>query len=132
MKLSNMFFMLFGLMFTCLAFAQAEPSTIEGAVGLLPAIYAAVKSGNYLLAGASLTLVLVFVVRQYLLPKLSVSASALPVISIVIGILSGAAVSVVGGATLSQAALAMLSGPLASSLWSTAIKYLFDPNKLQG
>ena len=113
------------------AFAQiTEPATVEKAVSLLPMIYEAFKSGQTLMAAALLTLVIVFVVRQYVLPKLNVSAALLPLVSLIVGALSALAISVASGATLQAAAMALMAGPLASSLWSVLIKYFFDPTKL--
>jgi hypothetical protein len=113
------------------AFAQiTQPETVEKAVGLLPMIYEAFKSGQTLMAAALLTLVIVFVVRQYVLPKLNVSAALLPLVSLIVGALSALAISVASGATLQAAAMALMAGPLASSLWSVLIKYFFDPTKL--
>lgn len=113
------------------AFAQiTEPATVEKAVGLLPMIYEAVKSGQTLMAAALATLVIVFILRQYVLPKLSLSAQVLPLVSIVVGMLSALAISVASGASLQAAAMGLMAGPLASSLWSVLIKYFFDPSKL--
>ena len=113
------------------AFAQiTQPETVEKAVGLLPMIYEAFKSGQTLMAAALATLVIVFILRQYVLPKLNLSAAVLPLVSIVVGMLSALAISVASGSTLQAAAMALLAGPLASSLWSVLIKYFFDPTKL--
>jgi branched-subunit amino acid transport protein AzlD len=107
------------------AFAQAaEPGSVDQAVGLLPQILANISQGKYLLAGALITLVIVFIVKQYVLPKVNLSTGALPLISLVVGALSAVALGISGGATPAQAALALLSGPTASALWDIVIKFM--------
>ena len=116
----------FLVMFTMTALAQvAEPVQVDQAVGLLPQILADITGQKYLLAGALITLVLVFIIKQYALPKLNLSTAVLPLASAVIGVISGYAVSIAGGATAGQAAVALLSGPAASALWDVLLKYLF-------
>lgn len=101
-----------------------EPSTIDDVVKMFPLIVEAFKNGQYLLIGALVTLVLVFIFRQYLLPKLKIfTTNVLPLVSAVLGIIVGSSISVVGGASITEALLACLSGPLASTLWQAVAKY---------
>jgi hypothetical protein len=85
----------------------------------------ALKSGNFLLAGSLVTLLLVFAIRKYVFPKINIGDGALPIVSIILGMFVGSAGAIIGGATAPQALLAVLSGPLASSLWSSLLKYFF-------
>lgn len=110
--------------FCMTAFAQVtEPGSVDQAVGMLPGIIAAFQTAKPLLGCALIVLILVFVIKQYILPKLNVSTSILPWVSVVLGILSAIAVGVSGGASPAQAAMAMLSGPAASSFWDMILKY---------
>lgn len=99
------------------------PDTLDQVVGLLPSLINAFKQGHFLLAGAVSTLIVTFVLKQYILPKLNLGTGILPLASTVIGILIGWAISVIGGATAVQAMLAVMSGPLASNLWDLGLKY---------
>jgi|LakMenE18May11ns_1017448.scaffolds.fasta_scaffold9953450_6 hypothetical protein len=104
------------------AFAQ-EPESVEQAVGLLGPIWELIAKGEYLAAGAGITLILVFAFRKYALPKLKIGPGVLPLLAAGLGIVVGVAVSLYGGAKLDEAALAVLSGPAAMALWSALIKY---------
>lgn len=102
-----------------------EPEQAQDALGFLPAIVEAFKSGHYLMAGALISLVVTFVLRSYVLPRLKLNDGLLPILSAAIGLLSGVGLAVANGATLNEATLAVFSGPLASMLWSSSIKYFF-------
>lgn len=117
--------MLAGLFMPLLAWAQ-EPETIGEATSMLQPIWDMFAQGKYLAAGAGVTLVLVFVFRKYVMGKLGLGTGILPLVSAVLGVVSGLAVSVWGGASGGEAAMAMLSGPAAGMLWDAAIKYFFN------
>lgn len=123
------FALVFG--FCCSVFAQAvsEPASVDQAVGFIPQIISLFGQGKALLACALIVLVLVFAVKQYVLPKVNLSTNVLPWVSVLLGVLSALAVGVSGGATPGQAALALLSGPAASSLWDLILKHLVPQPK---
>jgi len=115
----------FVIAFCFSALAQvAEPTSVDQAVGFIPQIISAFGAGKALLACALIVLVLVFAVKQYVLPKVNLSTNILPWVSVLLGVLSALAVGISGGATPGQAALALLSGPAASSLWDLILKHL--------
>jgi hypothetical protein len=107
----------------------SEPASIEQAAGIIPTAIEAFSQGKVLLGCMLLVLIVVFAVKQYVLPKLNVSTSVLPWLSVGLGILSALAVGITGGATAGQAALALLSGPAASSLWDMILKHLVPQPK---
>jgi hypothetical protein len=102
-----------------------QPETVEEAVGLFQPLWDAIGNGQYLAAGAVITMIIVFAFRKWLMPKLNLGSGVLPIVSAFVGILSGAAVSVAGGADAGQAAMAVLSGPMAGMLWDSLFKYFF-------
>lgn len=110
-----------------LAYAQtyAEPTDLSGAAAFLPAIIAAVKSGSWLFAGSGIALVVTFAIKKYLLPKIGAGNGWLPIVSALVGMLGGVGLAVVNGASLHAASLAVLSGPLASTLWESVVQYFF-------
>lgn len=114
--------LLAGLFLPLFAWAQA-PESIEQVTGMLQPILALISNGNYLAAAAGITMILVLGFRKLVMPRLGLGVGVLPLVSAVIGVLSGAMVSVYGGATLTQGALAMLAGPAAGLLWDAVIKY---------
>lgn len=126
--LSMSFALVFAFCFSALA-QVTEPTSVDQAVGFLPQIISAFGQGKALLGCALLVLVLVFAVKQYVLPKVNVGTNVLPWLSVGLGILSALAVGVSGGATPGQAALALLSGPAASSLWDLILKHLMPQPK---
>jgi hypothetical protein len=108
------------------AWAQAAvdvPTDLNGVAAFIPALLQAIKSGNWLLFGAFVSLILTYALRTYVLPKMGVGSGALPWISLVIGAVAGIGGAVAGGATLGAAAMAALSGPLASTLWDMVFQY---------
>lgn len=113
-----------GLFMPLLAWAQ-EPVTVGEAGSLLKPIYDAFASGSYLLGASGLTLILVFAFRKYVMNAIGLGVGALPLVSAIVGVLSGLAVSVWGGATGAEAAMAMLAGPAAGMLWDSLFKYFF-------
>jgi hypothetical protein len=100
-----------------------EPGTVGEATGMLAPIWEAIKNGKYLLAGAGVTLVLVFAFRKFLMDKLGLGTGVLPLVSAGIGILSAIASSLWLGASLPEAGMAVLAGPAAGLLWDAVIKY---------
>jgi hypothetical protein len=104
-----------------------NPQTVDEALTMLNVIVKLFQEGQYLLAGAALTLVLVFIFRRFFMHKLS--TKALPLISIVTGLVTGISLAILSGASPTQALLASLSGSVASSLWDAGLKY-FVPEKV--
>jgi hypothetical protein len=105
-----------------IAQTATEPQSVDEAITLLATIVKLFQEGQYLLGGAALTLVLVFVFRKFVLFKLA--TRSLPLVSAVTGLLAGTSIALLAGATPMQALLATLSGPLASTLWDGAIKFV--------
>lgn len=101
------------------------PGNMEEALRFLPVILEALRSGNYLVAGAAVALILTFLARKYLLPKMGLGNGFLPVISALVGLIAGVGLAIVGGASADAAMLAVMSGPLASVLWDALFKYFF-------
>jgi hypothetical protein len=106
-----------------------EPQDLDAALNLITLIISHAKDGKYLLAGAAATLVLVFAFRKFAMPRLKLKPGVLPLVSAITGALSGWGIAVMAGATAGQAAVALLSGPIASTLWDALVKYFFkkDP-----
>ena len=105
--------------------AVVEPNSVPDALGVVPVLVEAYRNGNYLLAGALISLVLTFVIRAFVLPKLKLGHGVLPLLSALIGMISGVGLAIANGAPLEAAAMAILSGPLASSFWDSLLKYGF-------
>ena len=101
----------------------AEPGDLEQAIGMLPTIIEAAKNSNWLLFGALVSLILTFVVKKYVLPKAGLGNGVLPWVSILLGLLAGVGGAVAAGAKIEAALLAVLSGPVASSLWEMIVQY---------
>jgi len=121
--LSMSFALVFAFCFSALAQVASEPASVDQAVGFIPQIIQAFSSGKALLGCSLLVLVLVFAFKQYALPRLNLSSNILPWVSVGLGVLSALAVGITGGATPEAAALALFSGPAASSLWDTIVKH---------
>ena len=122
----SMFTLLAFTLIGFMAFAQdvpKEPGSLQDVAQLLPLLLEFGKSGKWLLFGAALTMVLVFVLRQYVLPKLGLTTKVLPLVSAVLGALVGVAGPLLMGADPKAALLAVLSGPVASTLWQAVFKY---------
>jgi len=100
-----------------------DPKSTEELVKFLPLLIDAFKHSQWLLFGALTTMVLIFVFRQYVLPKLNFSTAILPLLSAVIGVPVGLSIAIVGGASPKDALLAVLSGPVASTLWAALAKH---------
>lgn len=100
-----------------------EPGSLPEAFNLLAPIIELIGNGKYLAGGAGITLILVYLFRAYVMPKLKVGPGALPLIAAGLGVVVGLAASLFGGAKLEEATLAVLSGPAAMALWSAVIKY---------
>jgi hypothetical protein len=103
----------------------AEPQSADAAIDLIGNISMAIKNGQYLLAGAFLTLILVFIIKKYVLPKAKLGPGVLPIVSTILGMLVGSAVAIIGGASAQQAMLAVLAGPMAGNVWDSAAKFFF-------
>jgi hypothetical protein len=102
-----------------------EPESLEEALRFIPVILEALSSGNYLVMGAAISLVLTFLVRRFVLPKMGLGNGFLPVVAALLGMLAGVGGAILGGADMQSAVLAVMSGPLASVLWDSFFKYFF-------
>ena len=114
----------------CLAIAQevkeiAMPEELSDIGGIMDVIAEGIKNSNSLLYGAGITLILVLLIKKYVMPKLSIGNGTLPFISIGVGIIAGLSLAIVNGGTIMEASLAIMSGPLASTLWDAVAKYFF-------
>lgn len=106
-----------------------EPQSLDQVVNLLAPIVTFVKNGQYLAAGAAVTLVLVFGFKTFILPRLSLTSAILPLLSAVLGLITGLSIAILGGANFLQAMIAMGSGPAASLLWDSVIKLILAKPK---
>jgi hypothetical protein len=106
------------------ALAQIVPP-IEDPVGYLPALWLAIQNGQWLVVGAIVTLILVLLFKKLVLPKIGLGTGILPIVSAIIGVVTGVGLAIMGGAPLAAAAAAVFSGPLAGLLWDALVKYFF-------
>jgi len=103
------------------------PETVEEATELLPALIDALMNGKWVVVGALTVMVLTVSVRQYLIPKWNLSTDILPWVSIAIAFLNGVAAHAVGGVDVKEAAaMILISGGLASQIWSMGGKHFTD------
>jgi hypothetical protein len=117
-------FLILFILFPFIAFAQVvAPVDLSSAASFLPAILAFFKSGNYLAAGAMISLILTWAIKTYVLPKINLGTGVLPLVAAVIGVLGGVGLAVANGGTLAAASMAVLSGPLATALWEGILQY---------
>ena len=103
------------------------PETIDQALGFIPGIIEAAKNSNWVMFGAGVAMVLTWVIKEYVFPKIGLGNALLPWVSLVIGVLSGYGGAVFMGATPEAALLGLMSGPVASMLWAAVGQYFF-PN----
>jgi hypothetical protein len=102
---------------------STEPQSLDQVVSLIAPIITFVKNGQYLMAGAAVTLVLVFLFKTFILPRIALTTQILPLLSAVLGLFAGLSISILAGATPLQAMIAMGSGPAASLLWDSILKF---------
>jgi hypothetical protein len=114
----NHIFLLITFLFLSLkAFAEAvvPPGTVEEAVGWVPQLIEKLVAGDYLIAGGIAIMLLMVVLRQYLLPKWNLSASALPWVTSLIAMLSMVGLSMFNNVPILEAlkngfVMAIISG----------------------
>jgi hypothetical protein len=95
------------------------PESPEQALGLLPALMAAIRSGNWAVVASLGIMLAIYLLRMFVLPKLKVSASKLPYISAGVGILIAFAANLGAGQSWIAALLSGLTmGAAASGFWS--------------
>lgn len=99
--------------------------TTDQALTAFKVLTEAVQNGQYLLAAAALTLIMVVLFRKLLMPRLGLKAGVLPLVSAILGCLTGGSLAILAGANAQQATMAVLAGPLASTLWDALAKYFF-------
>lgn len=103
-----------------------EPASLEEAVQYLPVLIELATNGQWLFFGALLAVVLTFLIRQFVLPKLGLNTRVLPLVSAILGGASAWCIAYLAGATPLAAALTLLSGPVGSLLWDAVLKYVFN------
>lgn len=101
----------------------AAPVDANSAVQLFSVLANFAHNGQYLLMGGVITLILCFILNQYILPKLNLGGAIVPLISPIIGILSGVGLALANGASPLAAALAVMSGPLAGHAYESIFQY---------
>lgn len=112
-----------------LAIAQTVsiPETPEQASSLIPVLIDAISTGKWVIVASIVVLVLTLVFRQHILPKLKVGTGVLPWVTIAIAAVNGFAAHLIGGVELKEAAyFILISGGLASQIWSLGGKYIAD------
>lgn len=119
------------LMLQVMVFAQTSPVASPSASPvvqqdinpLVDQIFSNIASGKWVMAASAFVLLLVYLFRRYLQPKLNLGSGILPWISIVLGVLVGVASGTLGGLPVAEAIkIAILSGPSASTIWSAILK----------
>jgi hypothetical protein len=135
--MNKIFLILFGLMLSVSAFAEGaaekvaevpmleQPMEVGDLSQFFPALLDAYKNSNWLILGAIIALILTLLVRKYVLPMMKLGSGVLPFVSALLGLISGVGLAVANGASLQAASMAVLSGPLASTLWNSGAKYFF-------
>lgn len=123
----NIRLMIFTLFIPFIAWAQEikAPEQLEDLGGYIPIIIEAFKNGQWLMFGSLIALVATFAVKKYVFPKLKLGSGLLPIVSAVIGVIGGVGLAIANKAEPAEAALAVMSGPLASTLWDAILKYFF-------
>lgn len=81
------------------------------------------SSGNKIIMASGIVLVLVYLFKTNILPKLELGNGVLPWVSIGCGLVVGVLSSIVAGVAPTEAAdIALISGPGASIFWSSVVK----------
>lgn len=112
------------LIFPFFAFAEPSvPTDPNSAVTLVQAILSLFHNGQYLAMGGGITLLVCFGVNQYVLPKMGLGSALVPWIGTVVGLLSGAGIALMSGATLQQSMMALLAGPMATHLYEMIFQW---------
>lgn len=122
-----MFLMVIGLV--CFAQASPSPASLVGVVpdqdvnSLVSQIFAAFAAGKLAVGISAIVVLCTFIFRKYVVDAGKLGSGSLPWVSVVLGIVFGIASNVLFGASPAAAASAiLLSGPIASSLWSNVLK----------
>ncbi|SRR5574343_595885 len=112
------------LLFPFAALAQdvvAEPNVPS----LLGSVLKNIATGQYVMAASALVLILVYLFRKFVLPKLSLGNGVLPYITIALGALVGILSNIVAGVGPAEAAnIILISGPGAAMLWDSVFKLM--------
>lgn len=103
----------------------SEPDGFVEAVKLLPVIMNFVKNGQFLAAGGAVTLVLVYLIKRYVLPRTKLNTGVLPLVSAALGVFVGVGIALASGAGMVPAMLAVMAGPAASVFWDSLAKFFF-------
>lgn len=104
--------------------AIVAPVSADSAISMIGTVLSLVHNGGYLAAAGVLTLIICWALNVYVLPKLSLGPALVPILSSVIGALSGLGLALANGANLQQATLALMAGPLATHLYEGAAQYV--------
>ena len=102
--------------------ATPTPTNATDPTSLTAALLADVSAGKWVMAFAVLILLIVYYARTYVF-QAQLGSGAYPWMSIGLGIVFAIASSVIGGMPAAAAVkIALLSGPAASTLWSSILK----------
>lgn len=109
-----------------LALAQsAPPSTVDEGSQWVGKLMEAIASGNYLVVGGIVVMLLMVAVKQYLLPKIKVSEDLIPFINIIITAIGMAGFAMAGGVAVAAALkTALVTSGIATLAWEALGKYL--------
>jgi uncharacterized membrane protein (DUF485 family) len=108
------------------AAASPAPTNASDPSSLSSALVTDVESGKWVMAFAVLILLIVYYVRTSLFPT-QLASGAYPWLSIGLGVIFAVCASVLGGMPVAGAVkIALLSGPAASTLWSSILKLVIS------
>lgn len=110
---------------TTTTMATGAPSSLDQVTGYLPTIIALFSQGKYLALGGVITLIVCFILNQYIFPRMNLGPALTPVVAGFVGILAGVGTCWAGGGTLQQGILAIFSGSVAVHAWESVIQYFF-------
>ncbi len=115
---------LFVMSIGAMAFAQvAEPQNLDQAVAYMPVLMKYIHSGSVLGISAVVVLLLSYVLKAYVIPRVGLNKGAIPVISMALGVLVGPAIAIISGASPEQAVQSLAAGPWAVFMHEAIAKY---------
>lgn len=106
------------------------PENIDQALKLLPMLLEMVQMKNWGMVAALAIMLVTYLFRMYILPKLAINDRALPLVSGGMGVLLAVAVSLAAGQPWGAAiASGVFIGAAASGFWSAVFKYVLPVAK---
>jgi hypothetical protein len=103
--------------------ASAQEAVDPNMNQVVDAIFQAFSAGKVVAGVSGIVLILVFLFRKYLLPRLGLGNGILPYLAIILSAVIGLLGSILGGMEPSSAAQVILfSGPGAIAFWDAMIK----------